>query len=46
MVNELRIPERNIILFGRSIGTGPVCFLASERNPGGVILMSPFTTVK
>ncbi|EAS02647.1 hydrolase of the alpha/beta superfamily protein (macronuclear) [Tetrahymena thermophila SB210] len=46
ITNELHIPEKNILLFGRSIGTGPACFLASERSPGGVILMSPFTTVK
>jgi len=42
----LGVPEKNIILFGRSFGTGPACFLANERKPGGVILMSAFASIK
>lgn len=46
IVNDLGIPEKNILLLGRSFGTGPACFLASERSPGGVILISAFASIK
>ena len=42
----LNIPEQNIILLGRSIGTGPATYLARERSPGAVILIAPFTSIK
>ena len=35
-----------IIVFGRSLGSGPATFVAAERNPGALILMSPFATIK
>ena len=28
ILNSLKIKEKNVIVFGRSIGTGPACFLA------------------
>lgn len=40
------IQESQIILFGRSIGTGPASFLASKRNPSALLLMSPFTSIR
>lgn len=53
--NTLRIPPRNIVLYGRSLGSGPSCYLASktadeaESNRdalvGGVILHAPFLSV-
>ena len=46
MVNEVQIPSENIILFGRSIGSGPATYLAGNRNPGLLILMSPYTSIK
>lgn len=46
IVKELGIPEKNVLIFGRSFGTGPACFLASERKPGGLVLMSGFLTIK
>ena len=45
-VNGLHWNPRNIILFGRSIGTGPAVKLASELECGGLILVSPYTSVK
>lgn len=47
----LKWPNDRIILFGQSIGTGPVCELASTLNRsgvhlGGVILLSPYTCLK
>ena len=40
------IEEENIILFGRSIGTGPATYVASKRKPGAVLLMSAFKSIR
>lgn len=40
------IDEENIILFGRSIGTGPASYVASKRKPGALLLMSAFTSIR
>ena len=37
--------NKNIILYGESLGTGVVTELASKNNFGGVILESPFTSM-
>ena len=42
--NMKNISEKNIYVFGRSLGTGPAIYLASNRNIGGVFLLSPYTT--
>jgi pimeloyl-ACP methyl ester carboxylesterase len=44
------IPSRNIILYGRSLGSGPSCYLAAKtalmgESVGGLILHSPFLSV-
>jgi len=45
LTNVRKVPSRNIILFGRSIGTGPATELAKEDpDAGGLILISPFTS--
>jgi len=51
IVNELEIPLERIILMGTSIGTGVVSWLAKKvhekkRKLGGIILQSPFTSIK
>lgn len=38
------ITEKNIYIFGRSLGTGPAVYLSSKRNPAGTFLLSPYTT--
>ncbi|KAL3797586.1 hypothetical protein ACHAW5_003305 [Stephanodiscus triporus] len=45
-----KIPPHKIILYGRSLGSGPACYLAAKTslsgNPvGGLILHSPFLSV-
>ena len=45
-VNALHWDPKNIIFFGRSIGTGPAVRLASQLECGGLILVSPYTSVK
>jgi hypothetical protein len=46
LIDYLKIDEENIFVFGRSIGSGPSLYLSSKRNPGSLILMSPFTSVR
>ena len=41
-----KIPDDSIILFGRSIGSGPASLLASLRNPSALLLMSPFMSIR
>jgi len=41
---ERRVPPEKILLYGRSIGTGPTLELAVRELVGGVILISPFTS--
>lgn len=38
--------EQNVILYGQSVGSGPCCYLAAQKdaNVGGMILHSPFTS--
>jgi abhydrolase domain-containing protein 17 len=40
------IKPSNILLLGRSLGSAPSTYLASKYNPGGLILMSPYTSIK
>lgn len=40
------LKERNVILIGRSMGSGPSIHLASQRNPGALVLISPFRNIK
>ena len=53
--NDLHVPAQNVVLYGRSLGSGPSCQLAAgtalsqdpeEGGPvGGVILHAPFLSV-
>ena len=38
--------QKDIILLGRSLGSGAATHLAAKYEPGGLILMSPFTSIK
>ena len=42
---ELKIPPERIILYGRSLGSGPSCYLAEKYPVGGLILNSGFMSV-
>lgn len=49
---RLEIPASQIVLYGRSLGSGPSCYLASETSAaeeeetvGGLILHAPFMSV-
>lgn len=43
-VNELRVAPENIILYGRSVGSGPSCWLAEQHPVAGVILDGAFSS--
>jgi hypothetical protein len=42
----LGIEEKNIIIFGRSMGSGPATHVASVRKPGCLLLMSSFKSIR
>lgn len=42
LTQECRIPPRDVFIYGRSVGSGPSIWLAERKNPGGLILQSPF----
>ena len=51
VLREFDVKASEIILLGRSIGTGPVCELASEltkmnQAPAAVILQSPYSSIR
>jgi hypothetical protein len=45
-VNELKVSPDDIVVCGRSIGSGAAVFLAANRNPGACILLSPFKSIR
>lgn len=42
--NMKNLTEKNIYIFGRSLGTGPAIYLSSQKNPAGTFLLSPYTS--
>ncbi len=40
--NTLKIPYKNIIVMGTSVGSGPSCYIAEKYPVGGLILECPF----
>lgn len=46
LVEKLKVPESNILIFGRSLGTSPSTYLASRRQVGGLILISPMLSIR
>ena len=43
---KFRLKDKNIFIFGRSIGTSPALYLASKRKPKALINISAFTSIK
>lgn len=52
VIDELKVPPAQIVLIGRSLGTGPTCSLAAflEREkrtaPGAIILHAPYCSLR
>jgi fermentation-respiration switch protein FrsA (DUF1100 family) len=45
-INELKVNEKDILVCGRSIGSGPGVYLAAYRSPCALILISPFKSIR
>ena len=45
MTEVINIPAYNIILYGRSIGSGPSCYLAEKYNIAGLMLHAPLMSI-
>ena len=45
LTGPLGVPPQRVILYGRSVGSGPSVDLATRRQVGGMILESAFTSV-
>ena len=45
MTSNLNIPHDRIVIFGRSLGSGPSCYLAEKYPVAGLILNSGFMSV-
>ena len=46
LTKNMSIYGENIVLFGRSIGTGPATWLASQKKIGALLLMSGYTSIR
>jgi fermentation-respiration switch protein FrsA (DUF1100 family) len=46
LTKHVGIKESDIIIFGRSIGSGPATYLASKKAAYSLLLMSPYTSIK
>ncbi len=42
LIAKMNIDPKRIVLWGRSLGTGPSCFLASNVKGAGLLLETPF----
>jgi hypothetical protein len=43
--NCLKIPLKKIVLYGRSLGSGPSCYLSEKYDIGGLILQTPLSSI-
>jgi fermentation-respiration switch protein FrsA (DUF1100 family) len=44
LTSELKVTPERIIIFGRSVGSGPAVHLAARRPAAGLVLQSPFVS--
>jgi pimeloyl-ACP methyl ester carboxylesterase len=46
LVTKFKVKPERVLIMGRSLGTGPACWLATKYHVAGLILVSPFTSIK
>lgn len=46
VTRSMRIPPQDIIIFGRSIGTGPATYLANRSDCSALVLFSPYISIR
>ena len=44
--NKFNLEDKNMFVFGRSIGTSPAIYLSSIRKPNALFLVSAFTSIR
>jgi len=44
--NLFHLSDKNIFIFGRSIGTSPAIYLSSRRKPNALCVVSSFTSIR
>lgn len=44
LTGEKKIPAERIVLYGRSLGSGPACYLAERFPAAALVLEAPFTS--
>ena len=44
LTSTIHVPPAKLIIFGRSLGSGPAVHLAARKNVAGLILQSPFVS--
>ena len=44
--HKFNLSDKNIFIFGRSIGTSPAIYLASVRKPNALFIISAFTSIR
>ena len=45
LTQVLQLSPNKIIIYGRSLGSGPSCYLASKYQVGGLILQTPLSSI-
>ena len=46
LINKCKVSLDRLLLVGRSLGTGPACWLSTQYKAAALILVSPFTSIK
>lgn len=46
LTEKLNFSMRQILIMGRSIGSGPATYMAQKFKPAALLLISPFTSIK
>ena len=46
IIKKFNVKDDDIYIVGRSLGTGPAVYLASQKNPKSLFLISPFKSIK
>lgn len=45
-IEKIGVLKKDIVIIGRSIGSGPAVYLSSQREVGALILISPFISIQ
>lgn len=46
LLNKCKVDLNRLIFMGRSLGTGPACHIATKYPVAGLVIVSPFTSIK